>query len=114
MKTTNEPNCPACGGPPASLIEDGYGIDLVPWWRYYAQKLNPFRLIRWVWRKLKPAECGWVRMGVCDEQIWECERVTLLFSFHGREVQIQSLRTIFLTPKMLKDATHWFPLPPLP
>lgn len=29
--------------PPASLIEDGYSIDLTPWWRYYLQKLLPFK-----------------------------------------------------------------------
>ena len=35
--------CPACGQPPASMIEDGYSIDLTPWWRYYVQKFNPFK-----------------------------------------------------------------------
>ncbi len=38
-----KPPCPACGHPPASMIEDGYSIDLTPWWHYYAQKLNPFK-----------------------------------------------------------------------
>jgi len=41
--TTSEPPCPACGGTPASLIEDCISTDLTPWWRYYAQKLNPFK-----------------------------------------------------------------------
>lgn len=38
-----KPPCPACGQPPASMIEDGYSIDLTPWWRYYAQKFSPFK-----------------------------------------------------------------------
>jgi hypothetical protein len=38
-----KPPCPACGHPPASMIEDGYSIDLTPWWRYYVQKFNPFK-----------------------------------------------------------------------
>ncbi len=38
-----KPPCPACGQPPASMIEDGYSIDLTPWWRYYVQKFNPFK-----------------------------------------------------------------------
>ena len=29
--------------PPASLISDGYTIDLIPWWRHYLNMLNPFR-----------------------------------------------------------------------
>jgi hypothetical protein len=29
--------------PPASLISDGYIIDLTPWWRHYLNMLNPFR-----------------------------------------------------------------------
>ena len=38
-----KPTCPACGQPPASMIEDGYSIDLTPWWRYYLRKFNPFK-----------------------------------------------------------------------
>lgn len=28
---------------PASMISDGYTIDLTPWWRYYLRKLFPFK-----------------------------------------------------------------------
>lgn len=28
---------------PASLISDGYTIDLVPWWRHFVHRFNPFR-----------------------------------------------------------------------
>jgi len=28
---------------PASMISDGYTIDLTPWWKYYLRKLFPFK-----------------------------------------------------------------------
>ena len=40
--------CPTC----ASMISDGYTIDLTPWWRYYARKFNPFKRRR----KMVPME----------------------------------------------------------
>lgn len=29
--------------PPASLISDGYTIDLTPWWKHLIQFFNPFK-----------------------------------------------------------------------
>jgi len=103
--------CPTCGKPPASLIEDGYGIDLVPWWRYFLQRINP-------WRMVFPAprpEMQWIPIGECDNQMRMHDRVALLV---GKNVSFRY--AVIVTSQFpahrdaLDRATHWCPLPPFP
>lgn len=97
-----EPPCPTCGNPPASLIEDGYSIDLTPWWKHYLQRFNPFRLIR------RKTEFRWILMGENDQAIWSHEMVAVR---NSQDVDAEHTRNITLAD--LSFATHWCPLPPL-
>ncbi len=105
MNPSPEPTCPACGGTPASMIEDGYSTDLVPWWRHYAQKFNPFRLVR---RKVVMRWIPFTTAAVMSGY----DYVVVLFkdgsvASYDRE-DLHTFRYYFDT------ATHWCPLPPLP
>lgn len=102
---TPEPPCPTCGNPPASLIEDGYSIDLTPWWKHYLQRFNPFRLIR------RKTEFRWILMGENDQAIWSHEMVAVKI-WHKEIVRVMPTRNTM--DINFADATHWCPLPPLP
>ena len=102
--TTPEPPCPVCGGTPASMIEDCVSTDLTPWWRHYAQKFNPFRLIR------RQTGMRWIPMGECDQAIWSHEQIVVRYLSGFVQVFTPCLHT----PQDLSNATHWCPLPPLP
>jgi len=102
---TPEPPCPTCGNTPASLIEDGYGINLVPWWQHYLQKFNPFRLIQ------RKTEFRWIPMGERDQEIWSHEVVAVKM-WHS-----QATDTVNTCNASIADfdfVSHWCPLPPLP
>ena len=98
------PPCPACGGTPASLIEDRYSTDLTPWWKHYAQKLNPFRLIQ------RKTEMRWIPMGENDQAIWSHDYIVTR-NIAGT-IDIRDTRPVVLHD--LRYETHWCPLPPLP
>jgi len=102
---TLEPPCLTCGSTPASLIEDVHSIDLVPWWKYYAQQFNPFRLIR------RTTEIRWIPMGENDQAIWSHQAIAVKM---WREDNVDSAITSDITINDLTFVSHWCPLPPLP
>ena len=101
----SEPPCPTCGNPPASMIEDGYSIDLIPWWKHYLQKFNPFRLIR------RQTEFRWVPMGENDQAIWSHEAIAVRARL---TYEVKAIFTHDTIPSDLDIVSHWCPLPPLP
>ena len=111
--TPPEPPCPACGSTPASLIEDCISTDLTPWWRHYAQKFNPFRLIRRQTEMRlirRQTEMRWIPMGECDQAIWS--HSFIVTQDITSPLEIHDTRSICLHD--LRFAHHWCPLPPLP
>jgi hypothetical protein len=88
------------------MIEDGYTTDLLPWWRHYWQKFNPFRLIR------RQTEFRWVPMGENDQAIWSHEMVAVCWRADGY-VEAAFTRDITLND-LMDRASHWCPLPPHP
>lgn len=81
-------------------------VKKLPWWRHFLQRLNPWRTAY----LSTPTPPQWVPKGECDELIQGHEWVTLMYDFYNK-VQIQSLKTDFLTERMLKDMAYWCPLP---
>ena len=118
MKPSPEPTCPACGGTPASMIEDGYSTDLVPWWRHYVQKFNPFR------RKPPPTRwIGWVELRGEGRRQWKeywaddkaIKKALLLSLDPYARIAVSVVdkydeRHLWLFPY----AKYWCPIPDLP
>ena len=105
------PSCPACGGTPASLTEDGYSTDLTPWWKHCAQKFNPFRLTR------RKTEMRWTPTEGDDEHLWdEHEYVALLVGGDNAVFPfvIVTSRQVPVHEDVLERVTHYCPLPPTP
>ena len=96
---------------PASLIEDGYAIDLVPWWKYLWQRFNPWRL----WPK---EETKWIP--VTPEFFkgeWGCERVAGLYLMRGGMPVVRVFDSTghdLALLSLMTNITHYCPLPPLP
>lgn len=94
---------------PASLIEDGYAIDLVPWWKYLWQRFNPWRL----WQK---EEMKWIpATPEFFKGAWGCERVAGLSLLKDGTpvVCVFDSHDLAFLP-LLTNITHYCPLPPLP
>lgn len=128
MKSSHEPTCPACGGTPASMIEDGYSTDLVPWWRHYVQKFNPFRPIRrkteFEWQPIEtaPMDGSWVLVVGAEGKPYSACYNTKEDTFYD-ETEDKFFSGGWTDygdsgppwhNKNLYNPTHWCPLPPLP
>lgn len=102
---------------PASMIEDGYAIDLVPWWKYLWQRLNP-------WHRRPRTEMRWIGwISIHDEwqqwnDFWErpgTPKVLVLSRKLDGTPAISLLDSTY-QPFLyaLANPTHFCPVPSLP
>ena len=95
---------PAPSKTPASMIEDGYSIDLVPWWKYLWQRFNP-------WHPWPKEEIKWIPVGPAMFGM-ENSHVAVLYS--DKTVCTFTRDELLLHSHRFQSATHYCPLPPLP
>ena len=84
---------------------------LTPWWKHYAQKFNPFRLIR------RKTEMRWTPTEGDDEHLWdEHEYVALPVGGDNAAFPfvIVTSRQVPIHEDVLERVTHYCPLPPTP
>ena len=96
------------GKTPTSLIEDGYVIDLVPWWKYLWQRFNPWRLVfPWPEKGMR-----WIPVASSEESTFSTTvNPVVAVLYADKSVAISAYKEMRLTTQ---EATHYCLLPPLP
>ena len=93
---------------PASLIEDGYSIDLVPWWKYLWQRFNP-------WHPSPKEGMRWIPINPIEES--SCVATVdpaVAVLYKDGSVAVSTYNEMRLCIRRSKEITHYCPLPPLP
>jgi len=104
------------------MIEDGYSIDLTPWWRYYAQKFNPFkrrrRMVPMQWLPIETAPTdGSVRIMIAEFRGRELVDIDFdaIQEWEYESWELPQPYLIWVSAfDRVENPTHWCPLPPLP